>query len=361
MGEGMREQGQDVRFATIGSSAIAERFLDALAAIDGASYVAAYSRDIERACGFGARFGARLAFDSLDDLASCDEVDAVYVASPNALHAPQARLLASAGKHVLVEKSFASNEAEAEGVFAAAEAAGVVCLEAMRNLHTPGFRTIERLMPDVGEVSQATFRFGKITSRIRRLEAHERVSQFDPMLSEGALMDMGVYVVEPAVRLFGRPDAVAARALTRQVGWEVDRGCEAIDLSGAMLLAYGGAIVDLNYSKIADDLLPSQVAGRAGSISWAEMGAPGDVVLHRWNDRPMIYGSVAAGSREVIASETPKNDMACELGLFVSAVRGEEEALARVAEMREVTLGSLAVMDEARRQIGVRFPADGAC
>ena len=78
-----------VRFATIGTSGICERFLEALSEARGVEYVGTYSRDIARARDFGGRYGARLFFDDLRELASCPEVDAVYVASPNAAHARQ--------------------------------------------------------------------------------------------------------------------------------------------------------------------------------------------------------------------------------------------------------------------------------
>ena len=70
-------------------------------------------------------------------------MDAVYVSSPNALHVSQAKALVAAGKHVLVEKSLGSNEREAAELFRAADETGVVAMEAMRNLHSPGFAAIE--------------------------------------------------------------------------------------------------------------------------------------------------------------------------------------------------------------------------
>mgnify|MGYP000850891895 CR=1 FL=1 len=157
-----------VRIATIGSSAIAERFVDAVGQVEGVEYVAAYSRALGRARAFGEPHGASLFFDGLDELAASDVVDAVYIASPNGVHADQASLLVHAGKHVLVEKSFAPTEREARRVFDAAHGGGVVALEAARNLHTQGFATIERTLSRLGAVAQASLRFGKVTSRIAR-------------------------------------------------------------------------------------------------------------------------------------------------------------------------------------------------
>ncbi len=88
-----------VRFATIGTSGICERFLEALEEVEGAECVATYSRSLDRVRSFGERYGARLFFDDLEELARCADVDAVYVASPNGLHAAQA-----AGEHEHVQR-----------------------------------------------------------------------------------------------------------------------------------------------------------------------------------------------------------------------------------------------------------------
>ena len=128
-------QGQKVRIATIGTSGIAQRFLDALAGYEGATYAGAYSRDLGRARAFSSEHGGTLAFDSLDELCACPDADAVYISSPNAVHASQALACVRAGKHVLVEKAFASNAREAKRVFDAAAEQGVVAMEAMRSIH----------------------------------------------------------------------------------------------------------------------------------------------------------------------------------------------------------------------------------
>ena len=94
---------EPIRFASIGTSHIAEVFLDAASQLpDDVEYVGCYSRTLEKAEEFGRANGARLFFDDLDELGACDEIDAVYVASPNTLHHDQAIRLLRAGKHVLL-------------------------------------------------------------------------------------------------------------------------------------------------------------------------------------------------------------------------------------------------------------------
>lgn len=348
----------EVRIATIGTSGIAERFTDALAQTPGARYAAAYSRDLGHARAFGEPRGATRFFDSLDELAACPEVDAVYIASPNGLHASQALKMIAAGKHVLVEKSLASNEREAREVFEAARERGVVALEAMRNLHTPAFDAIEREAARLGTLRLATFRFAKVTSRIARLRAGERLNIFDPELAGGALMDIGVYCVEPAVALFGEPVEVRALGVTAQApGASAEGPCRLIDLAGEVLLGYPGMVVSLSYGKLSDDCLPSQIEGEDATLVWDQTSCPCNLRVFEHVDKGLVFGTESGEARPV-AVDVPRNDMVCEVSRFASAVAGDEGALEACRRFEGVTLASLRVMDEVRRQLGVVFPAD---
>ena len=344
-----------VRFATIGTSGICEQFCLALADAPGAELVASYSRDLARAREFGGRFGARLFFDDLTELASCGEVDAVYVASPNGAHAAQALAMIAGGKHVLVEKAFAANEREARGVFEAARAAGVVALEAVRSLHVPSFAQIEKIVAeDLGPVRKATMRFSKVTSRMGRLLAGERLNIFDPQLAGGALMDIGVYCVEPAVALFGAPDEVRARAVTVPAP-----GCGApVDLAGEALLGYGDKVVSLSFGKTSDDLAPCEVQGERATLLWDHVSCPARLRVCAHEGTGGLAFRPETGAPVELPVEEPADDMACEVRDFVDAVRGVPAAVALRERLEGVTLASLRVMDEIRRQIGVRFPAD---
>lgn len=350
----------ELRFATIGTSAICERFIDAVERTDGVQYVASYSRSLAKAHEFADKHHARLAFDNLDTLAGSSAVDAVYIASPNALHAPQAKKMLSAGKHVLVEKSFASNTAEAASVFACADENGAVAMEAMRNLYDPGFEETEHVMAQLGTVHAANLRFSKITSRMARLRAGNRINVFDPRLSEGALMDIGVYAVEPAVALFGVPERIAAAGVMGNVPEEpADSPYRLVDLSGEILLEYSEMVASIGYGKTYDSLIPCEIAGDLGTLSIRSIANFSGLGLSMHEDKGMIYDT-GKGSETNLHVDTPHNDMVCELACFLKATGGDEEARSRIARFRQVTLDSLAVMDEARSQLNVHFPSDMA-
>lgn len=79
-----------LRIATIGTSMITDDFIQVVNANDQAAFVGTLSRDAERGAAFTAEHGGERNFTALDELASADDVDAVYIGSPNALHYEQA-------------------------------------------------------------------------------------------------------------------------------------------------------------------------------------------------------------------------------------------------------------------------------
>ena len=343
-----------IRFATIGTSGICEQFVNALKDVPASELVGCYSRSLDKARDFSLVHGASLAFDDLSALASSGEIDAVYISSPNALHAPQAIELLRAGKHVLVEKSFASNVREAEDVFAAADASGVVAMEAMRNLHVNTFERIRREVDRIGKVRLANLSFSTVTSRVAKLRAGERINIFDPAMSAGALMDIGVYCVAPAIALFGESEHVCAVGVTAEVpGCDEGDPCRLIDLSGVIALGYPDMAVSLTFGKVSDDKIACQVQGEDATLVWDQVSCPENLRVYDHEDKGMLF-RLETGEGRRIDVAPPERDMTCEIQAFVDGVRGKRD----LSRFREITLGTLRVMDEARRQMGVVFPAD---
>lgn len=359
-----------IRIATIGTSAITVSFIDALARVEGAAFVGTLSRSAERSGAFTVEHGGTTPFTSLDDLAASAEVDAVYIASPNALHHTQALACIAGGKHVLVEKPFCANEREAREVFDAARAAGVVALEAMRPLHDPAFQALKELIGRLGTMRRATLRFGKYSSRYNEILAGRQTNAFDCSMASGSLMDIGVYTVEPLIELFGAPARVhAAAALLDEDTRELTGGV--LDGAGVILASYPHMVATLQHSKITNDLTPSQIEGEAGTLTIDAIATPSHARLEM-RDTGSTTDTVGYSSAQTVASEidlpAAKNSMQHELADFIAAIQGVHAGsscvdavcgpFGTVAHFREMTLASLALMDEARRQAGVIFPAD---
>ena len=257
-----------LRIATIGTSMITDDFIQVVNANDQAAFVGTLSRDANRGAAFTAERGGERNFTSLDELAAAADVDAVYIGSPNALHYEQVLACIAGGKHVIVEKPFCATEAQALEVFRAAEAAGVVALEAMRPLHDPAFHAIEDALGEIAPIRRASLRFGKYSSRYNEILAGRATNIFDCNMASGSLMDIGVYTVEPMVEIFGMPSGLTSMTTlldptTRQLTHGPIDGC------GSILASYGGGriSVELAHSKITNDLLPSQIEGERGTLS----------------------------------------------------------------------------------------------
>src|SRR5690606_27391338 len=115
----------------VGTGNIARQFAADLAYAPGAGIAAVHSRVAEKAEEFRSAFGAGRGYTDFDALLADSAVDAVYLATPNALHAGQALRAIAAGKPVLVEKPLALSVAEVEEIEQAALAKGVFVMEAM--------------------------------------------------------------------------------------------------------------------------------------------------------------------------------------------------------------------------------------
>ena len=358
-----------IRIATIGTSAISRGLISVLNANPHATYVGTLSRNEASAESFTREHGGTRPFTNLDELAASPDVDAVYIGSPNALHGTQALACIAGGKHVLVEKAFCANRAETASVFDAAEAAGVVALEAMRPAHDPAFWALRDALPQLGRLRRATLRFGKYSSRYDEILAGRRTNIFDCAMASGALMDIGVYAVEPMIALLGMPEhATCAAALLDESTRAITNG--AIDGAGVITASYPGMVATAQYSKITNDLASSQLEGELGTLTVDSISTPGrarvDLRATKGGDA-VGYSGIDTAAHEL---ELPHadNTMAYELDDFITAIEAVQagtsalEAAAgpfgTVGHFRDLTLDTMALMDEARRQAGIVFPAD---
>ncbi len=360
-----------IRIATIGTNTITSVFIDAISQTPGATFIGACSRDAERAAKFTAEHGGAYSFASVEEMASHPEVDAVYVASPNALHHDHALTCIAGGKHVFVEKSFCANQREAREVFDAADAAGVVAFDGMRPLHDPAFYAIRDTLPQLGTIRRATIRFGKYSTRYEDILAKRHSNVFDCNLATGSLMDIGIYSVEPLITLFGAPTSVkAAGALLDESLYDLTNG--PIDCAGIILATYPNMVASTHHAKNVNDLAESQIEGELGTLTIDAIANPEHVRLDMRVQNPSL-GSLGYSVAQTVTSELelpaqPANLMLHEVEDFTAACEavaaGTKPAEApagpfgTVGSFRAITLASLAVMDEARRQMGVTFPAD---
>ncbi|MEG2351021.1 MAG: Gfo/Idh/MocA family oxidoreductase, partial [Hungatella sp.] len=197
-----------IRFAVIGTNSISDTFMDAAREVAGFSLGAVYSRTLEHGQAFADRYGARCVYTSLEELAAASDIDAVYIASPNSCHCKQTIQMLEGKKHVLCEKPIASDLEELRQMLEAAKRNHVVLLEAMRSVFDPGFAKLQELLPRLGTLRHVAFQYCQYSSRYDKFKEGMVMNAFNPLLSNAALMDIGVYCVHPMVKLFGMPQKI---------------------------------------------------------------------------------------------------------------------------------------------------------
>ena len=162
-------------------------------------------------------------------------------------------------------------------VFRAAEAAGVVALEAMRPLHDPAFHAIEDALGEIAPIRRASLRFGKYSSRYNEILAGRATNIFDCNMASGSLMDIASTPSSPWSRFSAclRPYEHDHPARSHHA----TAHARPIDGCGSILASYGGGriSVELAHSKITNDLLPSQIEGERGTIQIDHLSTPRNV------------------------------------------------------------------------------------
>ena len=185
--------------------------------VDGVEATAVAARDASRARAFAAKHGIPVVHDSYDALLADPDIDAVYNPLPNGLHALWTIRALESGKHVLCEKPFTANAAEAEEVAAAADRTGLVVMEAFHwRYHPLAARMVEIVRSgELGDVSH--IETWMCFPLLKRSDIRWKLD-----LAGGALMDAGCYAVHMLRTLAGdEPDVVGAEGRLRSPG--VDR------------------------------------------------------------------------------------------------------------------------------------------
>ncbi len=137
-----------IQLAVIGTSKIAHEFATALSQVPEVALAGVFSRDAARASAAAKEMGARKPWWDLASMLASPEIDAVYIASPNAVHYSQCQAALESGKHVLVEKPAVVTSDEFRSLVDLASSKGLVIFEGMRSAYDPGMA--QRSAPSVG-------------------------------------------------------------------------------------------------------------------------------------------------------------------------------------------------------------------
>jgi len=331
--------GQDshpgLRWGILATGGIAHSFTSDLRTA-GLDVTAVGSRRRETALEFARRFEISRAHDSYEQLAADPDVDIVYIATPHPGHAEAALVCLEHGKHVLVEKPFTLNARQARMVRDAAASRGLLAMEAMWTRYLPHMRRVRELVTAgaLGEVRALT---ADHTQRISSDPAH-RLNALE--LGGGALLDLGIYPISFAWDILGAPTLVSAQGRLGETG---------ADTEAATVLTHASGAVSTTLS-----------SSRAAGPNTAHIvGTDARIDIDRVWYTPTSFRLTDADGTvlEEYATRIEGRGMqfqALEAERLVAEGRRDSEVLPI-----DETVAIMALLDEIRTRLGVRYDADG--
>lgn len=320
----------DLRWGLIGTGGIARAFARDLARTSGQIVAAVGSRSLEKAKEFTNAHGGTPC-GSYEELVTSD-IDAVYVATPHPMHAPNTILALNHGKPVLCEKPFAVNARESAAMITAARHNNLLLVEAMWSRFLPHYRRVRELVKqgDIGEIISIAADHGQNLPLPKYYRLHA------PELAGGALLDLGIYPISFAYYLLGKPQSVVAKAEFTPTG---------VDSQTSMIFRYeSGAHANLTTTLLAKTPCTATVVGTLGTIF-----IDGDFYTPTSMRLKKLDGTIVDFPREYEGHGL--REQAIEFAALLKADKKESDLMSHAD-----TQSIMETMDELRAQIDLYYP-----
>ncbi|MEN8243184.1 MAG: Gfo/Idh/MocA family oxidoreductase [Chloroflexota bacterium] len=322
-----------INWGILGPGIISTDFAKDLEAVPDAKIAAVGSRDLDRAKSFANTFNIPNAYGSYQALVADPDVDIIYIGTPPRFHKDHTLLSLNAGKHVLCEKPFAINAAEAEEMITTARQKGLFLMEAMWSRYLPVLVKVRQLIAEgaIGKIRMVQADFGF------RTDVNPEGWLFNLNLGGGALLDAGIYPLSLAHMILGTPDRITSIA---------DLGSTGVDEQTAVILGYDSGEIALLSAAIRTN------TPREATI----VGTDGWIRINRtW----------FATDSLTLNSDGKEETIPCPLvgnGLHYEAVEVEDCIRSGKIESDimplDETLALMKIMDQIRSQIGLKYPME---
>lgn len=324
----MTENG--LRWGILGAGGIAKEQVKDMTR-HGFEVAAVAARDLGKAQAWADEMGVPRAYGSYEELAADPDVDAIYVATVHPAHAEAARIALEGGKHVLVEKPFTMDAAEARSLVELAASKNLVILEAMWTRWLPHMVRIREILAEglLGDVRTVLADHDQNNEHIPRM--------YDPALGGGALLDLGIYPVSFAWDVLGPHSSVLASATLTDAG---------VDRETAIILGYPSG---------AHAVLHTQMSG-SGPNRAAIVGTEGRIEIESvWYT---VVGFTRYDKKGAVVEQFDEkvegrgmHFQAAELERIVASGRLEGDILPP-----SESVAIMETLDAVRAQIGLNYP-----
>lgn len=325
-----------MKYGVIGTGWIAEEFVKGANLTGKMELAAVYSRTEEKGREFADKFGCKTVVTSLESFAKLNDFTSVYIASPNALHYEQSRLMLENGKNVICEKPITVTPEQLEELQQLADEKKLIYTEAMMMAFNSVSEKIAEAIKKIGKIRTAHFDFTQYSSKYQALINGQLPNIFNPKMATGSLMDLGCYCVYAARYFFGNPQSIYACSQFLETG---------ADCSTTAVLHYKNMDLTVTCSKVGQDYCGSQIIGDLGTIKI-------ESISKLWNAE-VFYTD---GKTAKLSGEPEKSVlMSYEADGFYNFVNSFEVYEKKYTLLKNISLDVCKIIDEIRKQSGICF------
>ena len=327
---------KEIRLGVIGSGFIVHCILDGVKATDGIRCAAVYSRTRKRGEELADCYGVSKVYTDLDEMLGDDELNFIYVASPNSLHYEQTKRALLAGKNVICEKPFCPRREQAEELVRLAKEKGLFLVDAVPTSFLPNYEVLVRELPKIGRVRLALCDYSQYSSRYDQVLAGQVPNVFSREFAGGSLMDINFYNIYLNVALFGKPQ--------KAVYYPNIYG-NLTDTSGIVVLQYEDFVSECTGAKDTWGVNSVQIQGEKGYI-YVRDGSNGLAEIR----------VVTKTSDETFNEQDNPDRWYYEVqNLTKLILSGDRDAIYR---RLDIMLDVIDVLETARKGAGILFPGD---
>ncbi|MDR1374715.1 MAG: Gfo/Idh/MocA family oxidoreductase [Treponema sp.] len=317
----------------LGAGAIAEKMAVTLNGMKGVTAAAVASRDLDRARAFAGKYKIGKFYGSYLEMAKDPRVDLIYVATPHSHHYEHMKLCLEQGKHILCEKAFTVNAAQAKEVIALGKKKRLLVAEAIWTRYLPMRTVMDKVLVEgiIGSAASLTANLCQAVAHIERL--------VKPELAGGALLDMGVYTINFALMCFGSDIAdISAVRVPYKTG---------VDAMNSITLTYkDGRIAILESGFTCRSDRRGIVAGDKGYIEFLNINNCEGIKVYNTEDKLIAFYRTP---KQITGFEYQVE--ACKKAIGEGKIECPEMPHAEIIRVMEI-------MDKIRNSWGFKYPGE---
>jgi predicted dehydrogenase len=237
-------------------------------------------------------------FDTYEALFSDASIELVVVNTPNYTHYDLAKKALLAGKHIIVEKPFCITSAECEELMALAHTVNRKISVYHNRRYDSDYKIIKKIISEdwLGDIVEAELHFDRFSEALS-----PKVHKETPGPGTGLVYDLGSHLIDQALQLFGRPDAIFADI-------RAARNISLVDDYMELLLYYPTKRVRVKASYVVREPLPSYVFhGAKGSFIKARTDVQEKALLAGWTPDAKDWGKEPENEMGLLHTEKNEN------------------------------------------------------